>query len=169
MKVWSKHFIKNTNQHEIQPHGKSVFTEDKRVAPRKGQQLLLGRGLEGTGAMASPLLLGQEPTCSQVFGLGPQCLKELIPWNPSLPGGGDKTIKAAMLCSWAPPDCRTVGSCLTGPSSACGEGAVTYKGHLRSSDFAHQSFILSAWFGIACMVAGTPSTEALDKGCGSLG
>lgn len=49
------------------------------------------------------------------------------------------------------------------------EGAVTYKGHLRSSDFAHQSFILSAWLGIACRAAGSPSTEDLGKGSGSLG
>lgn len=54
-------------------------------------------------------------------------------------------------------------------SSACSEGAVTYKGHLRSSDFAHQSFIMSAWLGIACKVAGTSSTEDPGKGSGSLG
>lgn len=78
LKVWSKHFIKNTNQHEIQPHGKSVFIEDKRVAPWKGQQLLLGRGLEGTETVAS-LLLARNPPVPRSLALAPQCLKDLIP------------------------------------------------------------------------------------------
>lgn len=64
------------------------------------------------------------------------------------------------------PDCLQL-PCSS--SSACGEGAVTYKGHLRSSNFAHQSFIMSAWLGIACTVAGIPSTENHGKGSGSLG
>lgn len=59
------------------------------------------------------LALGQEPTCSQVFGFSPQWLKDLISPNPSLLG--EETRPSKQRCSRVP---WTVCS----SSSARGEG-----------------------------------------------
>lgn len=57
-----------------------------------------GRGPQGTGHkwQAFSLALVWQSTCPQVFGLGPNRLKDSIPPNPSLSGGGqDENVKAA--------------------------------------------------------------------------
>lgn len=53
------------------------------------------RGTDGIS-----LALGQEPTCSQVFGFSPQWLKDLISPNPSLLG--EETRPSKQRCSRVP-------------------------------------------------------------------
>lgn len=125
------------------------------MAPWKGQQLLPGRGLEGTDAMASLLLLARNPPVPRSLALVPS----VSGFDP-LKSQSSRGRRQDHQSSYA-PGCSSLAVPL--------QPAVRGQSPTRVTSDPPTLHIMSACFGIACTVAGTPSTKDLGKGSGSLG